>query len=79
MTLDFVQLIGIRIRPVNNLVIMSADDSTENNSEGGMSIGLLDVVLFVSFVVAISGVLYSRVFRKKKEAKSTLSLSVSGA
>ena len=54
-----------------------ADDNTESDTEleGGMSIGVLDVVLFVGFVVAISGVLYSRVFRKKKEEKSTLSLS----
>ena len=54
-----------------------ADDNTDNDTdlEGGMSIGVLDVVLFVGFVVAISGVLYSRVFRKKKEEKSTLSLS----
>lgn len=51
-----------------------SDDNTENDSEGSMSIGVLDVVLFVGFVIAISGVMYSRVFRKKKE-KSTLSLS----
>lgn len=52
-----------------------ADDSTENDTGGEMSIGVLDIVLFVGFVIAISGVLYSRVFRKKKEEKSTLSLS----
>ena len=52
-----------------------ADDNTENDMEEGMSVGIIDIVLFVGFVIAISGVLYSRVFRKKKEEKSTLSLS----
>ena len=51
------------------------DDDTENESEGSMSIGVLDVVLFVGFVIAISGVMYSRIFRKKKVEKTTLSLS----
>ena len=56
---------------------MSAD-SAEENSEGSISIGVLDVVLFVGFVVAIGGVMYSRVFRRKKEERNTLSIS-SGA
>ena len=51
-----------------------SEDNVEKESEGSMSIGVLDFVLFVGFVIAISGVMYSRVFRKKKE-KSTLSLS----
>lgn len=52
-----------------------SDDNAESESEGSMSVGVLDIVLFVGFVIAISGVMYSRVFRKKKEEKSTLSLS----
>lgn len=52
-----------------------SDDNTETDHEEGLSIGILDVVLFVGFVIAIGGVMYSRVFRKKKEEKSTLSLS----
>ena len=53
------------------------EDNTQSE-EGGMSVGMVDVVLFVGFVIAISGVVYSRMFRKKKDERSTLSLS-SGA
>ena len=45
-----------------------SDDSTEEGVEAAYTIGWLDVVLFVGFVIAFGGVVFSRFFRKKQSA-----------
>ena len=52
-----------------------SDDSTEEGVEAAYTIGWLDVVLFVGFVIAFGGVVFSRFFRKKQSEDRSLSLT----
>ena len=52
-----------------------SDDNMEEGVEAAYTIGWLDVVLFVGFVVAFGGVVFSRFFRKKPSEGRSLSLT----
>ena len=52
-----------------------SEDSTEEALEAAYSIGWLDVVLFVVFVIVFGGVVFSRFFRKKPSSDRSLSLT----
>jgi len=54
-----------------------SDGSIEEDLEAAYTIGWLDIVLFVGFVIAFGGVVFSRFFRKKPSVGRSLSLTAS--